>query len=539
MDEESRSAVERAARGAGIRSGRDVSPTTVRRRRQQLYLLVALVVTAVGSALAVITIAPESSSPLLTSPARTAGALAGLVVAFCVYCIEKEVHLRRLERLLVEERAYSAEIAGRLVEIASLLEAGRAVNSALDLREVLDQVLTSALAIFAGAKGSVSLAEGPDELACVSAVGNPRAVGSRTRYGEGITGRVARTRTPVIVQGTASPERFPGVVPRGGSDDSTMCVPLVHRDRLLGVLSVAADGGRVFDDYDLRLLCLFAEHATSGIVHARMHEEDARRLDAALRLEQSKSEFIAGVSHDLRTPLTSIVGCTKMARRPDLPSGQRDELLLIAEAQSNRLASMVERMLLSAELGRPAPCPPVVPLDLSALLGSIASRYADGAASVLVESTGPVIALADEALLSEAIGCLVDNALLHGAAPVRLAAEPRDDGVAVIVTDAGPGIPPADRERVFERFVRLDASRTTPGIGLGLSIARALVGTLGGTLSVEDTPAGSTAQGARFTAVLPVPARAADDQPGDSAIPAQRSAADAPFSAQLLRPGAA
>jgi K+-sensing histidine kinase KdpD len=533
------SQVLREARSAGIRVGKPLSTRTVRNRRRQLYLLIALVVTGVAVSLTNLVALPESASALTGSTTKTSAVLGVLVVAFCIYCIEKEVHLRRLEQLLSDERDYSARVTGRLAEIASLLEAGRAVNSPLTLREVLDAVLTNALMLFEGAKGSVSLVDGADELACVSAIGNPRAVGTRTKFGEGITGQVAKTRKPVIIDGRASADRFPGVVPRGRDGDSAMSVPLIHRERLLGVLNVSAHGDRRFEDYDLRLLCLFAEHATSGIVHARMHEEDSRRVDALVKLEQSKTEFIAGVSHDLRTPLTSIVGCTTMARRKDVSDGQREELLVIAEAQSRRLAAMVERLLLSAELGKQAPTASAVPVDVVEVMRASVKRYADAGRTVVLDAAddaGPVLALADSSLLAEAISHLTDNALLHGAPPVQLSVAVRDDQVAVVVSDHGPGIPADDRERVFERFVRLDASRTTPGIGLGLSLARAVVGAMGGSLVAEEPPVDGPT-GARFAILLPTAVRRSVADDLDGRIPAQASSSEQWTGLRLVQPG--
>lgn len=499
------------ARRAGMRVGRPVSAREVRRRRRQLYLLVAVVVLTVTASVAQLTAMPTDAGPLQLSPTRGVAALTALIVAFCLYCLEKEVHLRRVERLLAEERDYSAEVTGRLGEVTSLLEAGRAMNSAMELREVLDAVLTHALALFAGATGSVSLLERGDELECVSAIGNDAAVGTRTRLGQGITGRVAQTREPVIIDGRASQERFPGVVPRGRPEDSAMCVPLIHRDRLVGVLSVSAYGENRFGHGDLQMLCLFASYATSAIAHARLHEDDRARVEALVKLEQSKTDFISGVSHDLRTPLTSIVGCTSMARRTDVPAAQRDELLEIAESQAKRLAGMVERLLISAELGRQARDADMAPVNLAGAVAAVVDRYAEAGRPVwLADEVSPLVAAADESLLAEVLGHLVDNSLLHGAAPVRLGVETRGRRAVVTVTDSGPGIAVTDRERVFERFVRLDAAHTKPGIGLGLPIVRAIVGSMGGVVEAEDAPDGVGVTFAVHLHLAPATGRAVD-----------------------------
>jgi signal transduction histidine kinase len=100
--------------------------------------------------------------------------------------------------------------------------------------------------------------------------------------------------------------------------------------------------------------------------------------------------------------------------------------------------------------------------------------------------------------MAQALELLLDNAFRHGAPPVEVVVRCVESRVAVCVRDRGRGVPEADAERVYERFVRLDASRGTPGVGLGLSIARGLVGTMGGTVRTGSVEGG----GAAFTVEL-------------------------------------
>ena len=88
---------------------------------------------------------------------------------------------------------------------------------------------------------------------------------------------------------------------------------------------------------------------------------------------------------------------------------------------------------------------------------------------------------------------LIENAHKYGADPVRVEVQVADDQVVLSVIDAGPGVPPEERERIFERFYRSDPNGTKPGMGLGLSIVRGLVESCGGTVWVEDAPGGGAA----------------------------------------------
>lgn len=103
------------------------------------------------------------------------------------------------------------------------------------------------------------------------------------------------------------------------------------------------------------------------------------------------------------------------------------------------------------------------------------------------------LALGEDESLRRIIDNLIGNASKYGAPPVRVDVAEEPSRIVISVLDGGPGIPKADRERVFERFQRLDQDRSRPGIGLGLSIVRGLVRALGGVVWVEDAPEGGAA----------------------------------------------
>ncbi len=121
--------------------------------------------------------------------------MVALSIAFCSYAIEKELHLRRLARLLTDERVLSTTLSNRLHEVSLLLEAGRAMNSVLELDLVLEVILRSARDLLEGKSGSIMLADG-EALIAAFVMGNEAAKGRKGKIGRGIAGRVAETRSP-------------------------------------------------------------------------------------------------------------------------------------------------------------------------------------------------------------------------------------------------------------------------------------------------------------------------------------------------------
>jgi GAF domain-containing protein len=147
--------------------------------------------------------------------------------------------------------------------------------------------LRSACELLDANGGSVMLVDQTDLVtACV--LGRDVPVGQRTPLGEGVAGHVALRREPVLIDGHADAERFPGLAERAPYVESSMSVPLVHRAELQGVLNVNAPLGRRFTEYDLRALAVFAEQASVAITNARLYEAERAHVAALLELRVHK-----------------------------------------------------------------------------------------------------------------------------------------------------------------------------------------------------------------------------------------------------------
>lgn len=420
--------------------------------------------------------------------------------------IERETPLRGPDGVLLgwgrfARVAAPAEIAVALRERLS----GDLEQAGLDLGAVLDAVCRRAASVVEADRVGVYLASdgGGLEPACLhgadGVLATPTALPEDLAAGEV---RMALEAEDLrVLGGPWAPEA--GV-------SGVVLVPLRVGDRRLGVLLAARTGGAASHaargvDAPARLaLATIAQQAGIAIANAGLYARErtaVRRLEA---LDARKADHLAGLSHDLRSPLAGMLAFVQTMRRVEATATteERLEYLDIMERQVTRLIGLVEDMLFGARLdaGRLAP-DAREPHDLDEVVGALLATLPPAHRSRLdLDLGGPARAMVDRRQVERVVQNLVDNALVHTPAAARVAVSTRQEGPEVVlcVRDNGPGIPPDAMETLFTRYGRVGARRSG-STGLGLYTARGIVEAHGGTIAARSTEGEGTA----FTVRLP------------------------------------
>jgi len=286
-------------------------------------------------------------------------------------------------------------------------------------------------------------------------------------------------------------------------------VALTAAGRPVGILAMR---GMPASEDDRALLRTFANHAALALERAQLREQ-ALRTELLEEVDRLRHALVGAVSHDLRTPLATMKVASSTLLHPALPLSDADveELHGLIDVETDRLARLVTSLLDMTRIDagvleihrRPTGVADLVDGSVMGLRSSLGLREV----VVDIPDGMPVVDI-DHLLMGQVLANLVDNADRHAppGSAIRVTAELRGDRVALSVADDGPGIPAAEREAVFDRYVRFD---TGGRAGLGLTIAKTFVEAHDEHIWVEDVPGG----GARFVFLMPVATATADLSP--------------------------
>jgi len=284
-------------------------------------------------------------------------------------------------------------------------------------------------------------------------------------------------------------------------------LPLQASMRTRGVLAIACAGRPDLNDAESRRQ-MAAYGTLVAIALERLHYvEVAQQALLNVESEKLRNSLLAAVSHDLRTPLTSLVGTAETLARhhPELPPAVRDQLHGLT-VQARRMHAMVGNILDMARLQSGD-----APLhrewqSIEELVGSALAymREAIGRRHVTVGRLSALPLVECDGVLIERVLCnLLENAIKYTPenSAIHIDAEIRGNQLATLVTDDGPGVPPAAASRIFDKFARGKRESSTSGVGLGLAVCQAIIRAHGGDIRLETAPGG---RGARFAFTLPL-----------------------------------
>jgi signal transduction histidine kinase len=295
------------------------------------------------------------------------------------------------------------------------------------------------------------------------------------------------------------PERIPGL-------PLTVRAEVRAGTERLGVVVGRLPAMRRWERADQALLDLFAREIGVALRNAQLFAQVEAQYVQLRRLGEAKDDFLRGVSHNLQTPLTTIRAQANQLAQADQrgqPRAETDRRLAIIAEQADRLTRMVQQLLLVSRLESG----PLRPRSDVLALGQRVRRAweAFGVRETelrLTDRSSGWLAIGDADHLDQVLWALLDNAVKHGAGPIKVEIgvdEPRGR-LRLTLSDNGPGISVEDGARLFRRFVRGSAGRMSDGSGLGLYVSRELMRGMGGELALEPPAPG---RGAAFSLELP------------------------------------
>ena len=309
--------------------------------------------------------------------------------------------------------------------------------------------------------------------------------------------RVFATQDPAYMSDVTAVHPHNAEAYRRAGVGPVLVAPITAGEHRLGVLEVFAPREPIFAEDDLNFVELMAQQA-AVILESRALIDDAARVRAQEETARLKEDFVSAAAHDLKTPLTTIVGQAQLLERRAEREGRTLELDGIRRLirETGQLSRLVEQILDASRIERGAFPIHLEECDLAQLAREVAERDRTGADRVEVVADAPVRGMYDPDRIRQLLDNLIENALKYspGESPVVVRVGREGDEVGLSVTDHGIGILPEDIPHVFERFRRggnVD-HRRFGGIGLGLFICHGIVEQHGGRIWVESVPGKET-----------------------------------------------
>ena len=375
---------------------------------------------------------------------------------------------------IIEKGRLQREAERKLREVSALFEVSNILTSTLELDEVLSLLVARLVRVYPGSAGAVFLREG-DELRERARSGEPgKAVAQ--------TARRALAEARPIVAG------------------DHLALPLLADKRLLGAVALRVPPGTELADEEIAFVGALANQAALAIDKASLYALERQTTDRLRELERARSEFVAVVTHDLRTPLSVIRGYLDLIGEKN---GKSKMPIDEAVAQVGRLDQLVDHILVSVRGNKTDLAVRPTRFELRAAIAAALAELAPVARRhrLIAPRSGTAIWVrADRRRLGEVLSGLVHNATKYAPERTRITVglEKRADRAIVRVTDEGPGVPPQERPRLFEPYARGDHTEV-PGTGVGLFAARGVVEALGGDIWYEE----KDGKGATFAFSVP------------------------------------
>lgn len=400
-----------------------------------------------------------------------------------------------------------------LARMQTLLSITETALTSLDLDEVLRALLPKIVEEL-GLDTAVVLLLADDNATLVARAAHGLeeevASGVRIPLGSGFAGQVAAERRPIVLDDVARANVINPMLREKGLH-ALAGVPLLADGRILGVLHVGSLGSRKFTPADVHFLELIAARIATAIEHARLYEAAREARTQAAEATEAllmRDEFLSAAAHELKTPMTAVKIAAQLLRRSlnkTHVTAAQERALTMLEGQIARQARLVSHLLDMVRLGRGQIDLELEPVDVAALVRSVASVFEALSEKHQLAVHGPerLVAEVDAMRLEQVVTNLIENAVKYspngGQIEITLTQTPAT--FVLSVRDHGLGVPPEHLPKIFDRFYQAHKERS--GLGLGLYISRQIVERHGGTMYAETPPDG---EGTRFVVSAPLAA---------------------------------
>jgi signal transduction histidine kinase len=434
--------------------------------------------------------------------------LMGLVVGWLVNLLVSEAALA--EERVVESEQLQNQLGRRIDVLDAASRCARALGSSLDLeyafaafnRELRGLLPYDRTAIVLAEEGSARV------IAAVGAGADTMfAPGTRRPVVDSILDEILVTAQPVYrrdMQDAEYPEEQ--VFVRFGLRCRTVA-PLLVGARAIGMISVVRYEPDSFTDEEIELISLLGRFLGSTVQNIRAYESERTTVEELQRLSALRADFVSMVSHELRSPMASVIGSAKTLRQRwrELNPDQRESFLALIDHETSRLADLVGDVLDTSRIESGSFSYTFSDVDVGELVreSAAAADRAQDEVKVLAQVASPLPKVrGDRERLRQVLTNLIDNAVKYSPAGAEVEVDTfaHNGRIHIEVRDSGPGVAAENQALIFEKFGRVTGDHAKPGTGLGLFIARSIAEAHGGSLQVRSAPA----RGATFTLALPV-----------------------------------
>ena len=435
--------------------------------------------------------------------------LMGLIVGWLAQRLRGET--RRAETRAAEAEDLRDQLGRRADQLEAVNRVARALSSTLDQQAAFDLFIREVQSVFRFDRLAIVLAEGDEaEVMANSGRAENELFPKKTRrpVAGSILERVLASAETITRGDMGANPQYPeeAELAKAGLQ-SRVVAPLNAGGRLLGMISVSREQPDAFTREEIDIVTLLGRQVASAVQNIRTFAAERNAAEELRRLSALRADFVSLVSHELRAPMASIIGCatTLRERWRELQPDQRESFLALISDETMRLSTLIGDVLDTSRIEAGTFTYVYADVDLGELVRETVAMVALGHDEVTLRTAvkGPLPRVrGDRERLRQLLLNLLTNAAKYTVAgdEIEVNAGSTDGVVTISVRDHGPGIPPDQQAFVFEKFGRLNpGGKSKPGAGLGLFIARSIAEAHGGSLQlVSDGGAGAT-----FTLSLP------------------------------------